>query len=101
VEENTVRLSGTVRELKTSRTSPAGAPHRELVLEHRSRQIVAGQMREVRAQVIVKINGRELMAVLESVSPGNRIIVTGMLAQASHHDAQQLLIHAQTIEKHE
>jgi len=101
VEQNTVRLSGTVRELKALRTSPAGVEHRELVLEHRSRQVLAGQMREVRALVIIKISGREPMAVVEGLIPGNRIIVTGLLAQASHHDVQQLLIHAQTIEKHE
>jgi primosomal replication protein N len=101
VEQNTVRISGTVRELKALRASPAGVEHRELVLEHRSRQMLTGQMREVRAVVIVKISGRELAEVVERLSPGNRVIVTGLLAQASHHDAQQLLIHAQTIESHE
>ena len=101
MEQNTVRLSGTVRELKALRTSPAGVEHRELVLEHRSRQVLAGRMREVRAQVIVKISGRELIAVFEGLGSGTRIIVTGLLAQASHRDAQQLLIHAQTIEKYE
>lgn len=101
MEQNTVRLSGTVRELKALRTSPAGVEHRELVLEHRSRQVLAGRMREVRAQVIVKISGRELMAAFEGLGLGTRIVVTGLLARASHHDAQQLLIHAQTIEKYE
>lgn len=101
VEQNTVRLSGTVRELKALRASPAGALHREMVLEHRSRQIVAGQMREVRALVIIKISGRELAAMVEGLNPGNRVIVTGLLAQASHHDTQQLLIHAQAIERFE
>lgn len=101
MEQNAVRISGVVRELKALRHSPAGVAHRELLLEHRSRQIVAGQQREVRAVVIVKVTGRELAAQVDSLQPGDRITVSGMLAQASHHDTQQLLIHAQAIERFE
>ena len=101
MEQNAVRLSGCVRELKAPRTSPAGVVHRELLLEHRSRQILDGQQREVRALVTVKVTGRELAAVVAGLEPGNRVIVTGLLGQASHRTPQQLLIHAQTIERHE
>jgi primosomal replication protein PriB len=101
VERNEVRISGLVRELKSPRTSPAGVVHRELQLEHRSRQTVAGQMREVRALVIVKISGASLLAEVEQLQPGDRITVTGLLAQSSHRDATQLLIHAQAIVRFE
>lgn len=101
MELNTVRISGLLRELKASRTSPAGVVHRELILEHRSRQTMAGQQREVRAVVIVKMTGSEMARQVEGFQPGDRIMVSGMLAQVSHHDTQQLLIHAQAIERFE
>ena len=101
MEQNIVRLSGLLRELKALRASPAGILHRELILEHRSRQILDGQPREVRTLITVKATGRELTDRVESLQPGDRIVVSGLLAQASHHDAQQLLIHAQAIERFE
>jgi primosomal replication protein PriB len=101
MEQNAVRLTGLVRELKPPRRSPAGVIHRELVLEHRSRQEMAGGQREIRAEVTVKVTGPELARQLEGLQPGDRIRVEGMLAQASHHDRQQLLIHAQAIERFE
>ncbi|MDQ8037865.1 MAG: primosomal replication protein N [Pedobacter sp.] len=101
MELNTVRISGLLREWKTARSSPAGVVHRELILEHRSRQLLAGQQREVRALVIVKVTGAGLAAEVDRFQPGDRITVSGLLAQASHHDTQQLLIHAQAIERFE
>lgn len=101
MEVNTVRISGLVKELKAPRTSPAGVVHRELILEHRSVQTLDGQMREVRALVTVKVSGRELVQQVAGLVPGNRITASGMLAQASHRDTQQLLIHAQAIERFE
>jgi primosomal replication protein PriB len=101
VEINTVRITGLVKELKAPRTSPAGVVHRELILEHRSLQILDGQPREVRALVAVKASGARLAEQVASLVPGNRITVVGMLAQASHRDTQQLLIHAQAIERFE
>lgn len=101
MEVNTVRISGLVKELKAPRTSPAGVVHRELILEHRSVQTLDGQMREVRALVTVKVSGRELAQQVAGLVPGNRITASGMLVQASHRDTQQLLIHAQAIERFE
>ncbi len=101
MELNAVRISGLVRELKAQRNSPAGVVHRELILEHRSRQMLAGQQREVRAVVIVKITGAQMAGQVEGFQPGDRITVNGLLALASHHDTQQLLIHAQAIERFE
>jgi primosomal replication protein PriB len=101
VELNAVRISGLVRELKAPRSSPAGVVHRELILEHRSRQLLDGQQREVRAVVIVKITGAEMATQVQGIQPGDRITVNGLLAMASHHDTQQLLIHAQAIERFE
>ncbi len=100
MERNEVRITGQVRELKPLRTSPAGVAHRELLLEHRSCQMLAGQPREVRALVTVKVSGPEA-GRLDQWQPGDRITVSGLLAQASHRDATQLLIHAQAIERFE
>lgn len=101
MEVNTVRITGLIKELKASRTSPAGVVHRELILEHRSVQTLDGQLREVRALVTVKVTGDNLAQQVTGLVPGNRITVSGMLAQASHRDTQQLLIHAQAIERFE
>lgn len=101
MELNTVRMSGLVRELKGSRTSPAGVIHRELILEHRSCQTLAGQPREIRALITVKVTGAEMARQIQDLQPGDRITVSGMLAQASHRDTQQILIHAQAIERFE
>lgn len=101
MEQNAVRLSGLVREIKAPHTSPAGVIHRELLLEHRSRQSLAGQPREIRALVIVKVTGAALAECLDGMQPGDRIRVQGLLAQSSHRDTQQLLIHAQAIERFE
>ncbi|MES2919093.1 MAG: primosomal replication protein N [Pseudomonadota bacterium] len=101
MEQNTVRITGLVKDIKPARTSPAGVVHHELVLEHRSRQELDGMPREVRADVIVKITGKALARLVASLQPGDRIRVEGLLAQASHRDSQQLLIHAQAIERFE
>lgn len=101
MELNAVRLTGLVKEVRSARTSPAGVVHHEFVLEHRSRQELDGMPREVRAEVTVKVTGRPLAKVVASLQPGDRIRVEGMLAQSSHRDTQQLLIHAQAIERFE
>jgi primosomal replication protein N len=101
MEQNAVRITGLVKEVKASRASPAGIVHRELILEHRSLQMLDGKPREVRAEVIVKITGEQMGGQADGLRPGNRIRVEGLLAQASHRDTQQLLIHAQAIERFE
>lgn len=101
MEQNAVRLSGLVRDIKSPRTSPAGVVHHEFVLEHRSRQELDGMPREVRAEVTVKVTGKRLSGQVAGLQPGDRVIVDGLLAQASHRDTQQLLIHAQAIERFE
>ncbi len=101
MEQNVVRITGLVKEVKAARASPAGIVHHELLLEHRSLQVLDGKPREVRAEVIVKVTGEQLGRRIEGLQPGNRIRVEGLLAQASHRDTQQLLIHAQAIERFE
>lgn len=101
MEENAVRITGLVKEVKIPRASPAGVVHHELLLEHRSLQVLDGKPREVRAEVIVKVTGETLGRQVQQLQPGNRIQVEGLLAQASHYDRQQLLIHAQAIERFE
>jgi len=101
MEQNTVRITGLVKDIKPARASPAGVVHHEFVLEHRSRQELDGMPREVRADVIVKVTGKALARMVASLQPGDRIRVEGLLAQASHRDSQQLLIHAQAIERFE
>jgi primosomal replication protein N len=99
VEHNAAQLTGVVLEITPSYKSPAGVSHQEWLLEHRSRQIVAGQIREVKAQVVIKLTGAGQIESHAGVAVGHRIHVKGLLAQASYRDTQQLLIHAQVIER--
>lgn len=101
MEINLVRLSGVIEDIQKPRKSPAGVVHQVLVLSHRSRQVLMGQEREIKAKVLVKLTGSVLVQRVEALQLGNKVTVNGILAQTSFKDTQQLLIHAQAIERFE
>lgn len=98
MEQNTLNLTGVVMHQSPVRTSPAGVPHQDWRLEHRSRQQQVGRMREARLSLGVHLAG-ELVGQSQGVKPGDRVRVTGFLAQASHRDSEQVVLHALTIER--
>ncbi len=97
MEQNRLIVTGQLLEVRNPRVSPAGVPHIELVLEHRSRQLEAGQAREARLNLVVKLCGESWLPVVASLSPGQRVQVEGFLANASYRDAERPVLHAQTL----
>lgn len=99
MEQNRLRITGQVVTIHPVRVSPAGVPHFELVLEHRSRQQEAGHWREARVRLKVMLSGEAWRALVATLAPGQRVIVEGFLAQASHRDPDSLALQAQTLER--
>jgi len=98
VEHNTLRLSGILEKQHPVRVSPAGVPQQDLLVAHRSLQREAGLPREARASVTVHLAG-DLVRQASSLVPGDRVLVEGFLAMASHRDTDRLVLHAQTLNK--
>lgn len=100
MESNRLVLSGTVTELSGLRYTPAGVPHLQFLLEHRSRQEEAGAAREVQCHLKVEARGEAIMANLKDLALGSRVVVTGFLARSHYKDTDstRLVLHAQHIE---
>jgi len=96
MEHNTLRLSGLLEKQLPVRVSPAGVPHQDLLLSHRSLQREAGLPREARATIAVHLAG-DLVKQASALKPGDRVLVEGFLAMASHRDTERLVLHAQTL----
>ncbi|MCG8312756.1 MAG: primosomal replication protein N [Pseudomonadales bacterium] len=99
METNQVVLSGVVIEVDSQRTSPGGVAHKRFVLQHRSRQVEAGQPREVFCRVPVELRG-DLVSVM-AVEVNDRVEVQGFLARASYKDdsGMKLILHAVQVRK--
>lgn len=100
METNQLVLSGTVTELSGVRYTPAGVPHQNFMLEHRSRQEEAGAPREVLCRIKVEARGEGIVAALATLAVSDRVKVTGFVARSHYKDtaATRLVLHAQTIE---
>lgn len=97
MEQNTLQYTGVLEHQYPLRQSPAGVAHQDIRLLHRSRQMQAGQMREVKLSLVVHLAG-SLAEQAKAFSLGQRLRVTGFLAQASYRDSEQVVLQAQTIE---
>lgn len=97
MEQNTLQYTGVLEHQYLLRQSPAGVAHQDIRLLHRSRQMQAGQMREVKLSLVVHLAGN-LVEQAKAFSLGQRLRVTGFLAQASYRDNEQVVLQAQTIE---
>lgn len=98
MEQNQLHLTGVILDLRDTRVSPAGVPHIELLVEHRSRQLEAGLMREARLKIAVRLSGEQWLPMASCLSPGQKVKVSGFLANASHRDTERLVLHAQALE---
>ncbi len=98
MEQNTLQFTGVLEYQYPSRQSPAGVAHQDIRVLHRSRQMEAGRMREVKLSLTVHLAG-DLVEQAKAFGLGQRLIVTGFLAQASYRDNEQVVLHAQTIER--
>lgn len=98
MEQNTLRISGILEKQFPPRVSPAGVAHQDILLQHRSRQLEAGVMREARLVLTVHLAG-ELVGQARDLGPGDRIVVSGFLAPASYRESEKLVLHAQTLNR--
>lgn len=79
------------------RRTPAGVPALEFRLEHCSRQVEAGQEREVRCEFAVLAMGDAALKA-QAFRPGEWVSVTGFFAARSARHSG-LVLHVNTIEK--
>jgi len=98
VESNTVTLSGVILETGEIRHSPAGVPHRRVLLEHRSRQVEARHPREVVCRIEIEIRGPAVHQFSPMLVQGQRVVAEGFLDRSGHRDdGRRLVLHAQMI----
>ncbi|CBL45966.1 Primosomal replication protein n [gamma proteobacterium HdN1] len=105
MEENTITLSGTILEIEEPRFAPAGMPHQRFLLEHRSRQVEAGNPRIVQVKLLVEIRGELVRSAQRQVVVGQRVRVRGFLDRAGYSRSEyqdgttgRTVLHAQMIE---
>ncbi|VAY02404.1 Primosomal replication protein n [Arsenophonus endosymbiont of Aleurodicus dispersus] len=95
---NRLVLSGKICNAPIKKVSPAGVPHCQLVIEHRSQQQESGFVRQVWCRITIIASGKKLQQVTHSVTVGSRITVIGFIS--SHKGANgltNLVIHAEQI----
>ena len=98
MEINYLELTGTVLEVSPLRYSPTNIPHRRWLLEHRSKQLEAGRLRQIICQIAVQFSGEVFAEICDPVRPGARVSVQGFLARTSHKSLPtQLVFHGQTV----
>jgi primosomal replication protein N len=95
-DANDFRLDARVAESSPLRHTPGGIPVASVVLEHESRRIEAGVMREVKVKLPAMALG-ELARILAAAPLGARMTATGFLAAKSAHSRVPIL-HLNNIE---
>lgn len=96
---NRLVLSGKIYKAPIRKVSPAGVPHCQFVLEHRSQQQEAGFARQVWCRISIIASGQELQQFTHSITVGSRITVMGFIS--NHQGANGLnniVLHAEQIE---
>ncbi|MDR5609456.1 MULTISPECIES: primosomal replication protein N [unclassified Arsenophonus] len=96
---NRLVLSGKICNAPIRKVSPAGVPHCQFVLEHRSQQQEAGFDRQVWCRITIIASGQKLQQFTHSITVGSCITVIGFIS--SHQGANglnNLVLHAEQIE---
>lgn len=97
---NRVTLTGRLRDTPHVGYSAAGIPIARFVLDHRSRQVEAGQSREVRCRIGVIASGESLHAVVAGLAPNEPVRVDGFLARSDYRSAPtRLVLHAERVSR--
>ncbi|AIL32532.1 primosomal replication protein N [Basilea psittacipulmonis] len=86
-------LEAVISELDVLRFTPAGIPIQDLVLEHSSEVIEAGQPRKVQVTLRARAVG-QLAYELEKRVPGDTVEIKGFIAQG-RKDTFQICFHIQ------
>lgn len=87
---NALRLSATLREQHALRHTPAGIPVVQCTLAHQSRQMEAGQEREVSVELAAIALG-EIAQLLAAAPLGTGLRVEGFLAAQSLRNRRPVL----------
>ena len=82
--ENQLVIAGQLHKVAEMRTTPAGIPIARFVLAHRSRQVEAGQMREVECRLTVVASGKTLAGMVQELPAGSPVKVTGFVSRAGY-----------------
>lgn len=97
--DNHLVIAGVVARPPETRVSPAGIPITRFSLQHRSRQMEAGEMREAVMSIGVVASGQALTAVATQLEQGSTVRIEGFLTRSSHrHESCRLVLRAQRIE---
>nr|WP_207628862.1 primosomal replication protein N [Photorhabdus cinerea] len=92
-------LSGTVCKAPIRKVSPAGIPHCQFVLEHRSQQQEAGLSRQAWCRMPVIVSGQTLQVLTHSITVGSRLTVLGFIScHQGRNGLNKLVLHAEQIE---
>lgn len=97
--DNCLIITGQVAESSGIRTTPAGVPIGQFLLEHHSGQTEAGMPREVRCQIPVVACGPLLAGTAGRLSLGDRVRVRGFVSRAHYRESgRRLVLHAAHID---
>ncbi|PNO90952.1 primosomal replication protein N [Proteus mirabilis] len=95
---NRLVLTGTVCKALIRKVSPAGIPHCQFVIEHRSTQ-EGGLKRQSWCRMPIIASGKALQTDTHSITVGSKVTVSGFI---SSHQARnglfKLVLHAEQIE---
>lgn len=88
---NRLVISGALIQVDPVRYSPAGVPIAEAVIEHRSSQTVAAQLRQVECELTLQASG-PLAGQLAQLAVGTQVRLEGALNRRSMKSRQLILI---------
>ncbi len=99
VTPNRLVLFGTVCKTPIRKVSPAGIPHCQFVLEHRSQQQEAGFSRQAWCRMPVVVSGQVSQVLTHSITVGSNLIVQGFVSShQGRNGLSKLVLHAEQIE---
>ncbi len=97
--DNCLIIAGQVAESSSVRTTPAGVPIGQFLLDHHSGQVEAGAAREARCQIPVVACGEALARTAKRLSPGDQVRVRGFVSRAHYRESgHRLVLHAAHID---
>jgi primosomal replication protein N len=95
---NRMELSGNVARDPIRKLSPAGIPHCQFWLEHRSTVVEANLPRQVYCRMPVVVSGKKLHNITQELVIGSSIKVSGFVTyQTSRNGLGKLVLHAEDI----
>ena len=82
--ENQLVITGQLHKVAELRTTPAGIIIARFVMAHHSRQVEAGQMREVECRLTVVASGKPLASKVQELPAGSWLKVTGFVSRSGY-----------------